>query len=169
MSTGFEKIGSDTRLQDHWIRRLIAFIIDSIIVAIATFIIVAVIAIPFIIVAALAGLPWFLTNPFAFPFFVGILSILYFALLESWYGWTFGKRIMNLKVVKNDGQKPPLDATLIRNISKIYWILILLDVIIGLATPGDPNQKTTDRIAGTTVTSTTAIASPPPPPPPPAS
>ncbi len=169
VSTGFEKIGSDTRLQEHWIRRLIAFIIDSIIVAIATFIIVAVIAIPFIIVEMLTGLPWFLSNPFAFPFFVGILSILYFALLESWYGWTFGKRIMNLKVVKTDGRKPPLDATLIRNVSKIYWILVLLDVILGLATPGDPNQKITDRIAGTTVTSTTALPSSPSPPPPPTS
>lgn len=169
MSTGFEKIGSDTRLQDHWIRRLIAFIIDSIIVAIGTFIIAAIILIPFLITAALTGLPWFLFNPFAFPFFAGILSVLYFALLESWYGWTFGKRIMSLEVEKVDGQKPPLDAAFIRNASKIYWILVLLDVIIGLATPGDPQQKVTDRIAGTTVTSTTAAPPPPSPPPPPTS
>jgi len=42
----------------------------------------------------------------------------------------------------------------IRNISKIYWIIVLIDTVIGLATPGDPHQKVTDRIAGTTVVST---------------
>ena len=163
MSTGFEKIGSDTHLQNHWIRRLIAFIIDSIIVAIGTFIIAAIILVPFLITAAITGLPWYLFNPLAFPFFAGILSILYFALLESWYGWTFGKRIMSLEVEKVDGQTPPLGTAFIRNVSKIYWVLVLLDVIVGLATPGDPHQKVTDRIAGTTVTSTTDSSPPLPP------
>jgi uncharacterized RDD family membrane protein YckC len=164
MSTGFEKIGSDSRLQDHWIRRLVAFIIDSIIAFIATMIIAVIISIPFIIMAAATGWTGYIFNPFIVPFFVGILSVLYFALLESWYGWTFGKKIMNLKTVKLDGQKPPLDAAFIRNISKIYWILVLIDVIIGLATPGDPNQKVSDRFAGTTVVSTITQPSPPPPP-----
>jgi uncharacterized RDD family membrane protein YckC len=63
---------------------------------------------------------------------------------------------MNLKTTKLDGQKPPLDLAFIRNISKIYWILVLLDTVIGLATPGDPHQKVTDRIAGTIVISTGA-------------
>lgn len=164
MPTGFEKIGSDSQLQDHWIRRLVAFIIDAIIVGIGTLIIAAIIAIPFIIMAAATGLPWYVFNPFIGPFFIGILSVLYFALLEFWYGWTFGKRIMNLKTIKLGGQKPPLDVAFIRNISKIYWILALIDVIIGLATPGDPHQKISDRMAGTTVVSTTAPPSPPPPP-----
>jgi uncharacterized RDD family membrane protein YckC len=158
MSTGFEKIGSDYQLQNHWIRRLIAFVIDSIIVAIGTFII----SIPFTIAAAATVLPWFFFNPFAGPFFIGVLSVLYFTLLDYWYGWTFGKRIMNLETMKTDGQKPPLDTAFIRNVSKIYWILVLLDVIIGLATPGDPHQKVTDRVAGTTVVSTTSPQASPP-------
>ncbi len=151
MSTGFEKIGSDSGLQDHWIRRLVAFIIDAIIVGIGTFIIALIIFIPFALVAAATGLPWILFNPLAFPFFLGILAVLYYALLESQYGWTFGKKIMNLNTVKVGGQKPPLDKAFIRNVSKIYWVLVLIDVIIGLATPGDPHQKISDRFAGTTV------------------
>lgn len=107
MSTGFERIGRDSRLQDHWIRRLVAFIIDSIILAIGTLIIAAIVAMPFIIMAAATGLPWFVFNPFTFPFFAGVLSVLYFALLESYYGWTFGKRIMNLKTIDLGGQKTP--------------------------------------------------------------
>ena len=164
MPTGFERIGSDSRLQDNWIRRLVAFIIDSIIVWIGTLIIAAIIFVPLIIVAAATGWPWFMFNPFAFPFFAGVLSVLYFALLEARYGWTFGKKIMNLKTIKLEGQKPALDAAFIRNISKIYWILVLLDVVIGLATLGDPHQKISDRTARTTIVSTTAPPSPPPPP-----
>jgi len=63
---------------------------------------------------------------------------------------------MNLKTTKLDGQKPPLDLAFIRNISKIYWILVLIDTVIGLATKGGTHQKVTDRIAGTTVVSTSA-------------
>ncbi|MCK4478608.1 RDD family protein [Candidatus Bathyarchaeota archaeon] len=150
MSTGFERIGRDARLQDHWIRRLVAFIIDSIIVGIGTSIIVAIITIPF--------------HFFTFPFFAGVLSILYFALLEFYYGWTVGKKIMNLKTIELGGHRPALDLAFIRNISKIYWILVLIDVIIGLATLGDPHQKISDRMAGTTVVSRTAPPLPPPPP-----
>jgi uncharacterized RDD family membrane protein YckC len=163
LSTGFERIGRDSRLQDHWIRRLIAFIIDSVIVGVGTLIIAGIILIPFILAAAVTGWP-LVFNPFIGPFFVGILSVLYFALLESWFGWTFGKRLMNLRTMRLGGQRPSLDVALVRNISKIYWILVLLDVIIGLATPGDPRQKISDRMADTTVTSTSARLSPSAPP-----
>ena len=145
MTTGFEKISRDTRLQDHWIKRLVAFIIDSIIVFVSTLILAAIFTIPLI------GWPWYMFHPLASPFFVGLLSVLYFSFLESYYGWTYGKRIMNLTTGKLRGEKPPLDATFIRNISKIYWIFVLIDVIVGLASPGDPHQKASDRIAGTTV------------------
>ncbi|UCH32020.1 MAG: RDD family protein [Candidatus Bathyarchaeota archaeon] len=161
MSTGFEKIGSDSQLQDHWIRRLIAFIIDAIIVFIGTFIIGVIVFVPLIIVAAATGLPGVLFNPWAFPFLAGLLSLAYSALLESFYGWTFGKKIMNLRVQKISGQKISLDLALIRNASKIYWILVLVDVIVGLATPGDPHQKISDRMAGTTIAPLTTPTSPP--------
>jgi uncharacterized RDD family membrane protein YckC len=153
MSTGFERIGKDSQLQDHWIRRLVAFIIDIIIVSAITLLIAAIISLLFNLITAATGLPWYVLNPFSFPFFAGILSILYFSLMEAYYGATLGKTIMNLKVVKPDGQKPTIDLAFLRNASKIYWILVLLDTIIGLATPGDPHQRMTDRIAHTTVVS----------------
>jgi uncharacterized RDD family membrane protein YckC len=153
MSTGFDRIWHDSKLQDHWIRRLVAFIIDSIIVAVAVVIFAAVVTIPLVLLAAATGLPWGVFNPLAFPFFIGLLSILYFSAMEFFYGGTFGKRIMNLKAVRTDGKRPSLDAIFVRNLSKIYWILILLDVIIGLATAGDAYQKFSDRMVGTTVIS----------------
>lgn len=154
MSTGFERIGKDSQLQDHWIRRLVAFIIDSIIISACIFVIIAIIAIPLIILGMMTGFPWYLLDLFSFPFFAGILSVSYFAFFEAYYGSTFGKRIMNLKTTKLDGQKLPLDLAFVRNISKIYWILVLIDTVVGLATPGDPHQKLSDRYAGTIVSST---------------
>lgn len=154
MTTGFEKISRDTYLQDHWIKRLVAFIIDSIIVFVGTLILATIFTIPLLVTAVVTGLPWYMFHPLVSPFFVGILSVLYFSFLESYYGWTYGKRIMNLTTGKLRGEKPPLEAAFIRNISKIYWVFALLDVIIGLATPGDPHQKISDRVAGTTVVST---------------
>jgi uncharacterized RDD family membrane protein YckC len=65
-----------------------------------------------------------------------------------------------------NGNKVTLDKSFIRNISKIYWLLLLLDWIVALVTPGaDRRQKYTDRIAGTTVvqTSQAFIATTPPP------
>lgn len=158
MSTGFETIGKDQQLQDHWIRRLVAFIIDMIIVSL---IIAVLIIMPLFLLTLKTGLPWYVFNPFSFPFFAGILSVLYFSLLEAYYGWTFGKHIMNLRTVKLDEQKPSLDLAFLRNVSKIYWILVLLDTVIALATPGDPHQKMTDRVAGTTVVSKGSSPLPP--------
>jgi uncharacterized RDD family membrane protein YckC len=156
MATGFERLGKDHDLQDHWIRRLVAFIIDSVIISVVTFIISIIVWLPFFLMATATNMPWSMFNPFSFPFFSGILSVLYFALFETYYGATFGKRLMDLKTTRPEGQKPTLGSAFIRNISKIYWILVLVDTLIGLATPGDPRQKATDRVAGTIVVSTSA-------------
>jgi uncharacterized RDD family membrane protein YckC len=152
MPTGFDRIWSDSRLQEHWIRRLIAFVIDSVIVGLGILIIMAIASVIFVVLALTTGLSWGILNPFTFPFFTGLLSVLYFTLLEFSYGWTFGKKIMNLRISRSSGGRPSFDKVFIRNISKIYWILILLDVIVGLATTGDPNQKISDRYVETTVT-----------------
>jgi uncharacterized RDD family membrane protein YckC len=172
MSTAFDKIWADRQLQDHWIRRLIAAIIDGILTAIATAIIIFIVTIPFLVLGA--RLAWFF-NSLVFPFFIGIIWIFYAAFMESSLGATIGKQIMNLKVTMVDGKIVRLDIALIRNVSKIYWILWLIDTILGMAMPGDAHQKYTDRIVGTTVVSTTAttmfIPMPPVPPapqPPPA-
>lgn len=172
MSTAFDKIWVDRQLQDHWIRRLIAAIIDGILTTIATAIIIFIVTIPFLVLGA--TLAWFF-NSLVFPFFIGIIWIFYAAFMESNLGATIGKQIMNLKVTMVDGKKVGLDIALIRNVSKIYWILWLIDTILGMAMPGDAHQKYTDRMVGTTVVSTTAttmfIPMPPVPPapqPPPA-
>ncbi len=154
--TGIDLIGTDKLLQEHWVKRLIAIIIDSITMIIATWILLAIISFPILIGAMM-------TRDFSSPIFtwysgwkfiiiVCVLSVLYFSFAEPMYGQTLGKMVMGLKVVTVDGKTPSLEKALIRNISKILPLLLLLDVIIGLATPGDPHQKFSDRMAGTTVT-----------------
>jgi len=164
MSTVFDKIGTDRQLQDHWLRRLIAGIIDSIILSIIAGIISLIFALPTILITGV-----FFVG--AFPFLHGILFFIYAAFLESSRGTTIGKQIMNLKVTTMEGKLPSLDRTAIRDISKIYWLLWLIDTLIGMATVGDLHQKYSDRFAGTTLASTITtgliIPSPPPPPAPP--
>ena len=137
VAASFEK---DPQLQDHWIRRLIAYIIDSLIVS---------------FVAGVILLPFNLGNIFGlfnfnFPFFAGLISLLYFPIMEL-NGATFGKGIMNLKVKTKDGSKMTLDKVFIRNISKLYPVLLLLDLVAGLVTSTDLHQKYSDKIAYTTV------------------
>ena len=149
---------------NHWILRLIAFIIDSIIILIPTYIIY------FIIILAVP-LSWGFY--LLLPFLLGILEVLYFVFMEVYSGATIGKMVLGLQVQVTGGGKATFDKALIRDISKIFWLLLLIDWILGVATPGrDQRQKYTDRIAGTTVVSikpafSSIAAQPPPPPPPP--
>lgn len=87
---------------------------------------------------------------------MGVVYRLYFSLLESSYGQTLGKRIMRFKVETTEGKTPSLEKSFLRNVSKIYWIFLLIDVLAGLGTYGDARQKYMDRVAGSVVIEDTA-------------
>ncbi len=53
-----------------------------------------------------------------------------------------------------NGGKVTFDKSFIRNISKIYWLFLFLDWLIGIVTAGTKRQKYTDRMAGTIVVQT---------------
>ena len=146
--SAFQKIGSDRLLQDHWLRRLIAGIIDSIIIWVITAIILALAAIPAIF---LGVVPAFIGTS---AFLQGVLFFLYAWFMEFSRGATLGKQIMNLKVTTTQGGQLSPDKALLINISKIHWVLWLVDTLLGMALPGDPHQKYSDRWIGTTVVST---------------
>ena len=144
--TVIERFEKDPRLQEHWIKRAVAYVIDSIIVGIATAIILAITLFPSFIAN-----PATFVNIFSFPFAMGLLYILYFPIAETMYGATIGKSLLGLKVVTKTDGKPSFEKAFIRNISKIHGVLMLLDLIGGLVTSTDLHQKYTDRIANTTV------------------
>jgi uncharacterized RDD family membrane protein YckC len=150
----------------HWVIRIIAFVIDSIILFIIAGILLFIVLAPLFIASALYGLWLGWGNVLFWPFAAGILSVLYFTILEVWWGGTIGKKLMGLTVQMTNGSKITLDKAFIRNISKIYGLLVFLDWIVALVTPGaDRHQKYSDRIAGTTVvqTSQAFVAISPPP------
>jgi len=144
--TAAERIGHDRFLQQHWIKRIIAIVIDSIIVGFAA----AVLSIIISFLLFLANPFWFF-NWLSFPFAMGLIYVPYFTVAESIYGGTIGKGMVGLKVTTVDGGRPSLEGSFIRNISKIYWILLILDVLGGFFIARDPHQKYSDRIANTTV------------------
>jgi len=163
LSTGLDRIAKDPDLQNYWIFRIIAAIIDGIVLVIVAS------ALSFVL------FPWMLLGWYmwgTYPLIIGILEIVYFVFFETTNEASIGKMVLGFKVTTLNGQKPTIDKALIRNVSKIYPPLPLLDFLLGLLTPGDPYQKYTDRMAGTRVVRTGPIQIPrpssyPPPPPPP--
>ena len=152
----------------HWLLRLIAYIIDWVIVGIIVGILWLIFFLPFLFVGAVAGFftawGWWIV----YPFIVGLLMVLYVLYAEVNWGGTLGKRILGLRVQTVSGGKITYSQSFIRNLSKIHPLLLLLDWLIGIATPGDRRQKYSDRMAGTVVVqatapATAAFAQPPPP------
>ena len=137
MVTGFDYLSKDRALQEHWLRRFVAIVIDWI-----------VIMIPFWLLSWAISVGWF---SFLGIGLLGVLFFLYCTFLEYIIGGTLGKILMRLKVVATSGKMDVAQA-LMRNISKIFWPFLLLDWIIGMAIDTqDPRQKWTDQIARTSV------------------
>jgi uncharacterized RDD family membrane protein YckC len=150
--TGLDQLTVRRDVQDLWLRRGIAFIIDSLIIGIGSIVLGLALAIPIFVIG-----PAFIRFDFWGVWFWGLVPVLivaYFIILESGWGRTIGKEAMGLKTVRVDGKPMDLAASFLRNISKINWLLLLLDVFAGLLIQGDGRQKFSDRLAGTTVEST---------------
>jgi len=149
--TGLDLLLGDATVQLSWARRLIAYLIDSFIVSIAVFVLGLVLAIPLIIGSIFRGswLTW--RGAFGLPFSIGVVQVFYFTLAEGGYGASIGKQIVGLEVTDLDGNPVSFSRALVRNISKVFWALLLLDVFIGLFSLADPRQKYTDQVAGTRV------------------
>ena len=151
--SGISALSKDTVAQEYWVKRFLAFLIDAIIVYVVLGVVAAAATIP----AFVAGLFVPGSSPRIFPFgtffgvFASVILVLYFTFAEANYGKTIGKEIMKMKVTTDSGGKPQVVDSLLRNLSKIYWVLLLLDVVIGLATETGYKQKFSDRYLKTTV------------------
>lgn len=158
-----DMIGSDKSLQDHWLKRFIACIIDAVIVWVIALVLWA-------LLVLFTPMRWFGWHFWGMePFLDGAIYWLYSSLMEGASGATIGKRLLSLRVSALQGDLD-IGKTVVRNISKIHPLFLLLDLIIGLITEGDPKQRYMDRIAGTTVRAVTPAPAAPyqssmPPPP----
>jgi len=125
-------------LQYHWVRRFVALLFDGIFVLLPVYVI-------------LALMSWMFGGFLGFVGIGGIVLFLYSALLEHSLGGTIGKLIMGLRVVSTKGRLELTD-TLVRNITKIYSLLLLIEFIVTLVVETtDAHQRYLDKLAKTTV------------------
>ena len=135
--------------QIYWVRRVIAYVIDATIVFFVLLILVAIAIVPFLVLSGPGVFGAILGSVFTFLF--GVILFLYFVVFEVLAGASIGKRVMGLKIVASGGRPPNAVEALVRNVSKLYWLLLILDVIVGLAVSKTYTQKYTDKLMGTSV------------------
>jgi uncharacterized RDD family membrane protein YckC len=153
MPSALNGIGSDNALQEHWIKRALAIVIDCVIIYIAASVIMWFVWFPFTSFNWSATMQW----GAVYPALSGVLLFLYSFIMESAGGnATIGKRFMDLRVIPITGEMDAGKAA-VRNISKIHGLFLLLDWLVGFVSDGDPKQRWLDRAAGTTVVLTTAL------------
>src|SRR5947199_136999 len=138
MPSAFDLIGHNPALQEHWIRRFIAFLFDAVVVIVVGLFF----AIP---LSFLTWAWWFIL------LFWGTIWFVYSVLLETIFAGTIGKKILALRVVAIDRNLDIVHAV-VRNLPKIFPLLVLIDGPVGAATKGDRGPRLFDRIARTTVT-----------------
>ena len=61
------------------------------------------------------------------PYFVPILGFVYFVFLEKTRGATIGKALMYLEVRSRNGAYINWAQSIVRNLTKIYWIPVIFD------------------------------------------
>jgi uncharacterized RDD family membrane protein YckC len=125
--------------QEHWITRFLAIGLDYVVLIFVTG-----------LVKDLVFIDWSFSL-IDFFLMMGVIAFLYFVITESIFGYTLGKRIFDLKVVTVNGNKPSFKKVFIRNISKIVFVFLILDVIVSYFTAKNPHQRYVDKIAHTTV------------------
>ncbi len=153
--TGFDRLKDDKGFQDHWAKRIIAYVIDVVLVSVAVYLLVLLVALP-----ALPAIFSGQVFPFVWlwGFWLGgiapLIVLAYFVLTEALFERTIGKELIGLRVTRLDGKHVDLWSSFVRNISKIAFILLVVDVAVGLGTHGDGRQKYSDRYIGTIVENT---------------
>jgi uncharacterized RDD family membrane protein YckC len=145
MVSALELVRDDSDLQNHWLKRFIAIIIDAVLIWITIWVLNALLTASFF---ALNRGIWLEASIIS-----GLIWIVYSTVMEGTFGHTFGKKFLNLQVRSLYGDMDLIKA-FIRNISKIHWLFLLLDWLVGFATDGDPRQRLLDRFANTIVVST---------------
>jgi uncharacterized RDD family membrane protein YckC len=66
-----------------------------------------------------------------FPYVVPFLILIYFTLCEKTFGATVGKSLMYLQVRSLNGNRITWPQAIVRNLTKIYWIPIVFDWLVG--------------------------------------
>jgi uncharacterized RDD family membrane protein YckC len=132
--TGLETLAKDMGAQGYWIRRLVALVIDALLISVA-----------------LGALSF---EPFSFRLLSistigGFVLFVYTVALEYARGSTVGKWVMGLRVV-GVREKVDISRLLIREISKVHPVLLLIDVVAGVMLEKNGRQRYLEVLSSTT-------------------
>jgi len=146
------------------VSRIIAYIIDSIILSIVSVIIffsvflLGLFSLGTITDGSMGWLGFNLFDTTYFGISLGsfLLQLLYFTYLESkdGGGQSLGKKIMDIKVVDENGNKIDMDKSFVRNVVRVIWSIPCIGFIILLFEVyliHDKEQRIGDRLANTYV------------------
>jgi len=122
------------------IQRILAFLLDSVLIG--------VIGLPFMLVGTFVG---DLATLLLLSAYV-VLALGYALLLEGLLGYTPGKYLFGLVVVKSDGSQCTIPASLLRNLAWIVDVLPTLNLVAMISIYlTDDNQRVGDLVANTVV------------------
>jgi len=146
--------------------RLAAFIIDSIILCATIFIL----TLPMLVLMVILNVPFSKSsdyswmgqhNPAVLALFFGlalitvvsdiIVGIGYYIVLEGHFGYTVGKYLLGMRVLKTDGTKIGYKESFLRNLPKYINNLIIIDALIMLIFFNKEKQRGFDKVANTMV------------------
>ena len=131
-------------MDNFWGRRFIALLVDIVILTLFMYVVSAIVFLLFAQLGIFSALNYWII--------VGaIIIIVYFTFMEGMTSSTLGKKLFKLKVKAVNGNMSYIKA-LIRNLSKIYYFPLIVDVILGFIF-GDSNDRILDKISGTYVIS----------------
>ncbi|MDR0900768.1 MAG: RDD family protein [Methanobrevibacter sp.] len=135
-------------------KRIVAYIADYFVVSAVMWIIAQILAIIIVPYSMFIVYDYFI-------FLAPVVGILYFVILEKNKKTTVGKHLMFLEVVSTINNKNSYSSNysnnsisykqaIIRNLSKIYWVPIIFDLIIGKLY-GQSNERILGRLSRTMV------------------
>lgn len=148
--SGFDKLRHDFDAQSLWLLRLVAYVVDTAVVAVVGLLLALLAYVPLMVGSVFSG-QWSWRGVWQIPFFIGAGQVIYFTVMESLQGASLGKQLMGLSVQAADGGRPSVSSALTRNLSKVHGALLLLDILLGLLMGDDPRDRFTDTLAKTYV------------------
>ncbi|MBN1683033.1 RDD family protein [Candidatus Bathyarchaeota archaeon] len=131
-----------------WGDRIIAFIIDMILVGIVIGVLKAIIILPSFFIGGYVGIPRYI--PWSDFGFDNLFQFIYFAFMDYEYGQSIGKMVMKIRVTNLEGGAIDITQSLIQAFGKAF--LLPLDLIIGWLFLGEKSQRLFTMLAKTIVT-----------------
>lgn len=79
------------------------------------------------------------------------IIFIYFSIFEGYFGYTLGKWLFDLRVLRADGERINYSDAMLRNIPKLFIATIAVDALLMLLYKRKDRQRLFDRISGTIV------------------